>query len=565
MDLVIANNLKTAKKFLKHFSDKKTKLVILNATNAENYYQNFEIIKISKLISKEEVFLKAKDSIHNLKETLSNHYLQDIITYFENDIFFSLFMPLESMKEKIDEIIRDHNIETVYFIGGNPNISPYIVFNSLAEGSREFFFKKCWIVNPFIYNELRKINVTVKWLKKESKIKILTSLKIREFLFKSFRILTIARYKWKNKNNQKYSANEGKYDIFIVRGDTAARFVKNFKLAKNNQFLVILDFSRLNQKEILSNFKDNLVFSIPSFSDFIFEYLKKKKKLKANVKDLFKNPNTFNNKNKNDIYYILKDLFTILPDLVFRELMFKKYRKDLKTLGIKPINIYTTETFVYGSIIHKKFAQLMEKELFFLQTVALPSIEFPVLPYGRMILTSESSYEYFKDIIETQFFDYKPFQKEKLIKNNKIVKNIAVFTQPDEYREVFKDIFSAIYEVFSKEQILINLKLLVKLHQRDNLKNYRYQIKKIEKFITVEIRDSLEETLDESDIAIVSTSSVIYDLLKLNKKTIIFVPPELMNGNIVLKDVQKSINSNFSIVNNLSEFKVHMKTIIQGN
>lgn len=565
MNLVIANNLKTAKKFLKRFSDKKTKLLILNTKNVENYYQNFEIIKISKLITKEEVFVKAKDSVHNLKETLSNPYLQDIITYFENDIFFSLFMPLESIKEQIDKIVRDHNIKTVYFIGGNPNVSPYIVFNGLGEGSREFFLKKCWIINPFIYNELRKNNVNVKWLKKESKIKILTSLKIRGFLFKSFRILTIARYKWKNKNIQKYSTTEGRYDIFIVRGDTAARYVENFKLAKNNQSLVILDFSRLNQKEILSNFKNNLVFNIPPFSEFIFEYLKKRKKFKVNVRDLFKNSNTYNNKNINAIYFILKDLFTILPDLVFRELMFKKYRNDLKMLGIKPANIYTTETFVYGSVIHKKFAQLMESELFFLQTVALPSIKYPLLPYNGMILTSESSYEYFKDIIETEFFDYRPFQKEKLIKNNKISKNIAVFTQPDEYREVFKDIFTAIYEVFSKEKALVNLKLLVKLHQRDNLKNYKSQIKKIEKLIPIEIRDSLEKTLDESDIAIVSTSSVIYDLLKLNKKVIIFVPPELMNDNVVIKDVRKSINSNFSIVNDLSEFKVRMKTIIQGN
>jgi len=531
-------------------------IAVLNYDSDE--IQGLTINKVNRLLLEFDVLQSANKILSDLIDSLDKGGIYSICIFFLNDIYFSLILPLESTYFQIEKIIKEEGIEGVYLVGGNPNTVPYGIFNVLSEASISFLFKRSWILNPYLFHRLKQDNVNVKWIKKDKAVKIKILTKVFRSLLKTYRFFSVVRYIIKNMNKNIYKNIEEDilnetFDIFILRSNASVRYVKEFISKYSSKFIVLVDFSRLPQDEIYSTFKNHVVCRNLKFTSYCKAYLKQKNDFRIDLRNLFSSlrKNSFQKFEmlSKGLDFLLEDLHTILPDFAFRRLLFEEYFELLKNFRHNIKNIYTTETFVYGSVIHLEFAKKLGKDLNFIQSVAIQPIGFPFIPYKKMFLYSKKAFEYFSNLVESELLDYVPRNQPENSRNlvPESGATIAVLTQPDEFVDVFREVFESLISLFKnrRNQSLPKFRILIKFHPRDNLRNYRKLVAKLKTLVDVEILDSLEETLEKADIFICSTTSILYDLANTQKNVVVYVPNSLEKTNIVISDIQKLQPKNF--------------------
>jgi len=469
-----------------------------------------------------------------------------LLAFTGNELFTKSLLPLVKICSQLKHVVERRGTHTLILLGGNRRVSYSPVF--YAEGERAFplLHYRSWLVNPHIYQQYSS-EISVEWqqtLRQHCAIII----RLRRLIVYGMRVAGVLRNWFLHggipKREQGPSEKSHLLPIF-VRSEPQFRLARSlYRFLEHEtclQPVLILGHTNMDQRYVRSNGEFMFVSALRSLNvgrllsvllascrgfAFLPRISLEKRWIRLASQELSMEV---------DLRSILKELSILLPDVLVRH---DGVRKTLHTLkqDMPMEAVVTTELLAYGGGLQKLALdhELGRSMLYVLQGVGIARIPYPFWWGDVYLLTSKDFEQYAqtRGLQEEARFRYvgdfvECYKNQSNATAQAGVKRIVLFTQPDDYSWLFKEIAQRLCQIM--EEWGNQVDLTVKLHPRDRCERYYKKLRKRYGFIKV-TRDGDPFILcQEASLAVTSTSAVLQDAYRSGVPTIAFVPGDVVN------------------------------------
>jgi len=461
-----------------------------------------------------------------------------------NEVYLNSLIPIFKVLVALRSLIHSKTITNLLLIGGNEQSSYYPVL--FAEGERpfQFLYLRSWFVNPFIY-DVFKHTVQITWL--ETPRLIVTGVgSLRRWLIFNARLYGIFRgYLWHKLRFgcqwrlRVTSNNRGILLPLIIRTKAQFEIVRNLYLFLEKKPgikpVIIVDHSNFPQRFILdSALRQGLIsgpgcLTLCQLYRVLFKITKawlSPPRIKGEFHFSFRNTAL-----RLELQTLARELKPMVPDLFYRLNCVRAALEAIKKQKYRKIGpVLTTELIAYGCALHKEAMRKAQIEvpLIVLQGVAMAELPYPFWWGDLYLLSSGEFYEFalaHYESAQDRFFyvgDFKRCGDTPSTENSReALKEILVFTQPDEYEFLFKDLISELCSFL--EQTTQSVLLTIKLHPRDRNRRWYRKLSREYPFVQVLNEADITELCQRATVAITATSSVLYDAHRARAPIIAFL------------------------------------------
>ncbi|MBO5239344.1 MAG: hypothetical protein J6B50_11320 [Lachnospiraceae bacterium] len=490
---------------------------------------------------------KLANSVNDLFTTIPSKW-----HVMKNTCYNLIFLPVISVIHQLDDIIEKNRICEIVLVGGS--MHPFFTMTKGDGEGEKKLYKSNWLFNYFIYlyfSTNNKLKLT--WVKKHKKINFIILQYFREIMF--FVRGCVAEL-------SRYLRNVKKDSVETESLNQAAIPVKlNLQMRHMNQLLE-------NQNVI------NPVYLVPANisidDDISGDYIKLRP---CNVKELYiviKESISCGKVCKKGAFYYGDFKFEIPMMALIRAMVPEYFRESCFTYQVEKIIkeqkniVYLLTDFTYGVALKKlhEFAHEADLKHYNFQYVSMQKVLLPDLKLAdRYYLHTKSTYDLYKKYNSSYLFYMPVIRTDDMVHGDR-VNVVTFFLQPDKYAMRYYNILTELLDEIQKRDI--SLKVIIKPHYRQNMLEIFEKLAKSYEFCSLAMKDeSVAELLDNSDIMLSMTSSVLFESVMRNVPGIIMdidgQDEELINNNdSFLKEVNyraKSCEEILEIFADISSFK----------
>jgi len=460
-------------------------------------------------------------------DIIHNEFKDTVYTISINDIYFHLLKKIYMLIEYINKILNSNVIEKIVLFGGNEKFRylPFYFSESIEDG-KKFLHKTHWFYNKILFDTFNQ-KVKISFIKKDNLFKLNIIKKVRQFsLFYITSFFIIVKhikqiFNFSKKINLKRNINT----IIPIRTIHQARFVFPLLREMKKDSFIVLFYEGLRAKnvyEFLAENKDIKIYSFYTCKNFI-------KTLYFIFKEFFILLK-FNRMNKKNLTIKLNDISLILPkEEFFLEThtipyfrLYENFLSDFfKEHLINAQTILSTEMMGKEAFIESSVAKKNNIELIQFQTAMFEPKPLPIFPIGDKFLANSLNNKKSLSTIGSikngkvdflGLFRFSNILENNLLKFDKKIKKILYATQPHEL-ESNKSILYNLNDYILKYNK--SVKIIVKLHPRDNKKNY-YDFTDNQNFeIISKIDVDLDSLILDVDVVISRFSTILQESLIL--------------------------------------------------
>ena len=468
---------------------------------------------------------------------------KSLVHILGNEMYLNFFIPLFKVLVSLKAVIHHKDITELLLIGGNKQAHYYPVF--FAEGERPFPFLyfRSWFINQFIYNTFKEM-IEVIWF--ETPSFIVTGVRLlRRWLIFNARLYGVFRgYLWHRlrfgcQRRLRFPSNRHAVLLpIIIRTKAQFEIVRNLYsfLEKKSDFMpiILVGHSNLSQHFMLASQETTRYISAPSCLSFI-QFCKILFKITRNWLSFLQTKEiihfSFWSTSLNlELRSVVSELKVLIPDLFYRQgsiLAALETIKEQIDMNVGPV--LTTELIAHGCALHKqalKEAQI-KMPLIVLQGVAMKKLPYPFWWGDVYLLSSREVYtfalEHCKGAQDRFLYigEFKWCDDIFLINDRRMLKEIVVFTQPDEYEFLFKSLIGKLCTYI--KQTPQSVSLIIKLHPRDRNRRWYRRLSRKYPFVQVLSDADITELCQRATVVITATSSVLYDAYHARAPIIAFL------------------------------------------
>lgn len=523
-------------------------------TNDNEYFihnqYNKNVILVNLSLADEDPELSK--SINKMFNKLPNDYLK-----YQNTFFSRVFRPIYSVILQLNSLINEKKIDELVLNGGSSHL--FLTLNSAEGEGEKWWYKSSWLLNVVI-NEYFKEQVSINWLKKESKIKLLAINIVRENILYSKVILgkfILALYDMKNiKTQYNFSANK-KPVISIVNLPLQFRHMRALLKDINKIDPVYIVPTRIKLED-----ETKVIRSAPL-------------NLFSLVKLIFKEKNTLS-KEKGYVNFFLVNKNIKIPQVSIRRgLRLLNFRFSYKVTELKqtvkklnlPEKTDLVTNMTYGQEILEcgELAKDLGLHHINFQYVAMSKMLFPNMDLAdKYYLYARKTYNLYKNYSNSYKY-YLPVKRTPELKNDHLNSHIkiTIFSQPDLYTDRYLHFIKLFLDRINSENLKV--KVIVKPHYRQDKMDKFIEILSDYPFVKLSNKeDNVEELILWSDINISMTSSVLFEALMLGKMALIVDldgqnESFILNNDICFEEVNFVVHTIDEIITIAKEYPVYFE------